>query len=205
MKNTRDSILKQLASSGQATVNQLAEQVGVNPITVRHHLTNLSNENLVQSTEQRHGVGRPRLLYRLTEEGQQRFPANYKRLTESLLLSIKNLYGKQASIELLELVGKEMADYYKSVLKGSSLEEYINKFSQLMAGEGFQIQWELKGSRIYIHNASCPYHHLNSSHPEICHLDHSLFSCLLDPELRFEGCIMEGKPECTYSYEVKND
>lgn len=205
MKNTRDSILKNLALLRQATVNQLAEQVGVNPITVRHHLINLKNENLVQSTEQRHGVGRPHLLYRLTEEGQQRFPANYKRLTDSLLLSIKNLYGKEASIELLELVGKEMAEYYKTVLKGSTLEEFLDRFSQLMTKEGFQIQWELKGSRIYIHNSNCPYHHLNSAHPEICHLDHTLFSCLLDPDLRFEGCIMEGKPECTYSYEVKHE
>ena len=66
MSSTRDRILQTLLRQPRRTINDLAEAVGINPISVRHHLTSLQVEGLVTSEEERHGVGRPRLLYALT-------------------------------------------------------------------------------------------------------------------------------------------
>ncbi len=89
MKSTRDRILQTLHRQPKRTINELAEAVSINPISVRHHLTNLQMEGLVAADEERHGVGRPRLVYFLTEVGQENFPTRYLRLTTRLLAQMK--------------------------------------------------------------------------------------------------------------------
>jgi predicted ArsR family transcriptional regulator len=79
MKSTRDRILQ--TSPCSANITELAEAVGINPISVRHHLSSLQVEGLLSSEEERHGVGRPRLVYMLTEAGMEKFPTRYLRLT----------------------------------------------------------------------------------------------------------------------------
>ena len=46
MKSTRDRILQTLLRQPRRTINELAEAVGINPISVRHHLTNMQVEGL---------------------------------------------------------------------------------------------------------------------------------------------------------------
>ena len=90
MKSTRDRILQTLLKKPGSTINDLAGAVGINPISVRHHLTNLQVEGLVAAEEERHGVGRPRLIYSLTEDGMEKFPTRYLRLTSRLLDQLKS-------------------------------------------------------------------------------------------------------------------
>jgi len=47
MKSTRERILQTLLRQPRTTINTLAEAVGINPISVRHHLTNLQVEGLI--------------------------------------------------------------------------------------------------------------------------------------------------------------
>ena len=89
MKSTKDKILQTLLRRPKITINELADAVGINPISVRHHLTNLQMEGLVSADEERHGVGRPRLVYSLTEDGMERFPTKYLRLTTRLLAQMR--------------------------------------------------------------------------------------------------------------------
>ena len=80
MKSTREKILRTLLAFPGSTINDLAEAVGINGISIRHHLTSLEADDLVVSSEERHGVGRPRLVYSLTDAGIEEFPSSYLRL-----------------------------------------------------------------------------------------------------------------------------
>jgi predicted ArsR family transcriptional regulator len=55
MKSTRDRILQTLLRKPRSTINELAEAVGINPISVRHHLTNLQMEDWWR--RRRNGMG----------------------------------------------------------------------------------------------------------------------------------------------------
>ncbi len=57
MKSTRDRILQTLLRQPRTTINQLAVAVGINPISVRHHLTNLQVEGLVAPMRNATGSG----------------------------------------------------------------------------------------------------------------------------------------------------
>ena len=202
MKNTRDKVLEALASLQSASINQLAQEVKVNPITIRHHLNNLEAEGLISHVEVRHGVGRPRLVYRLTELGSQRFPVSFMRLTGNLLDSIESIYGPDAPRQALEMVGKTMAEFYRENLPVGSTEDRLNQLSSLMAQEGFNLEWRLRDNLVTIRNTNCPYHQLSRTHPEVCQLDHTLFSRLLEKDLDFQGCISGDKSECIFQFEV---
>ena len=68
MSSTREQVLQILLNRQRSTINELADAVNINPISVRHHITRLEAEGLVTSEEERHGVGRPRRIYFLTNE-----------------------------------------------------------------------------------------------------------------------------------------
>src|SRR5258708_29478078 len=112
MKSAREGILQTLPRNPRRTIVELAEAVKINPISVRHHLTNLQVEGLVASDEERHGVGRPRLVYFLTDEGMEKFPTRYLRLTTRLLTQIKESMPAPVVGQLFSEMAPGLANEY---------------------------------------------------------------------------------------------
>jgi predicted ArsR family transcriptional regulator len=198
MKSTRDRILQTLLRRPHATINDLADAVGINPISVRHHLTNLQVEGLVAAEEERHGVGRPRLVYILTEDGLERFPTRYLRLTTRLLSQMKEKLPGPLVGELFREVATGLADEHKEQFKGLSVEARLDMLKDLLAEEGFVVEWEKKGSEYHIHEITCPYLQVGQSHPEVCTVDQTLISKMLAVPANKVQCILNGATQCTY-------
>ena len=207
MKSTKDRILQTLLRKPKITINELAEAVGINPISVRHHLTNLQMEGLIAADEERHGVGRPRLVYSLTEEGMERFPTKYLRLTTRLLSQLKETMPGPVVNNLFNQIAEDLANEYSSQIKGMSIEERLELVKELLAQEGFTVEWEKKGNDYQIHEISCPYYQIGVAHPEVCTVDQTLISKMLALPANKVQCILDGSPHCTYDvhpHTVKN-
>lgn len=202
MKSTRDRILQILLKNPGATINDLAEAVGINPISVRHHLNNLQAEGLIKSQEERHGVGRPRLIYSLTEQGMEKFPTRYLRLTTRLLDQLKtSLPGPMVS-ELFAEMASSLAEDYAEQMLGLKMEERLDLIKELLAEEGFTIEWEKFEDQYRIHEITCPYLQIGHDHPEVCTVDQTLISKMLAVPAEKVECILDGGAHCTYV--VKN-
>jgi len=205
MKSTKDRILDTLHRKPKITINEIAEAVGINAISVRHHLSNLEKEGLIAAEEERHGVGRPRLMYSLTQDGLERFPTKYLRLTTKLLAQMKESMPGPAVARLFSQVAEEMASDYASQLKGMSMEERLNFLKDMLAQEGFTVEWEKKGKEYQIHEISCPYYQIGVAHPEVCTVDQTLISKMLALPVNKVQCILSGAAHCTYVVQaVKN-
>ena len=198
MKSTRDRILETLLHQPRASINKLAEAVGINPISVRHHLTNLQMEGLVDAQEERHGVGRPRLVYVLTEEGMERFPTRYMRLTTRLLAQMKESMPQPMVSKLFTQVAEDLAAEYTEQLKGLSMEERLETVKTLLAEEGFTVEWEKTEDGYRIHEITCPYLQIGQNHPEVCTVDQTLISRMLAVPANKVECILSGSAHCTY-------
>ena len=198
MKSTRDRILQTLLHQPRASINKLAEAVGINPISVRHHLTNLQMEGLVDAQEERHGVGRPRLVYVLTEEGMERFPTRYMRLTTRLLAQMKESMPQPMVSKLFTQVAEDLAAEYTEQLKGLSMEERLETVKTLLAEEGFTVEWEKTEDGYRIHEITCPYLQIGQNHPEVCTVDQTLISRMLAVPANKVECILSGSAHCTY-------
>ena len=203
MKSTRDRILQSLLRRPRSTINELAEAVGINPISVRHHLTNLQMEGLVDAQEERHGVGRPRLVYVLTEEGMERFPTRYLRLTTRLLAQMKETMSGPMVTKLFSQVAEDLAAEYTQQLKGLSMEERLDTVKELLAEEGFTVEWEKSKDGYRIHEITCPYYQIGQNHPEVCAVDQTLISKMLAVPANKVECILDGNAHCTYLVQPK--
>lgn len=198
MKSTKDRILQTLLRKPKLTINDLAEAVGINAISVRHHLSNLEKEGLIAADEERHGVGRPRLVYSLTEEGMERFPTKYLRLTTRLLAQMKESMPGPMVAQLFNQVAEDLASQYSADIKGMSMEERLDFVKDLLAQEGFTVEWEKKGGQYEIHEISCPYYQIGVAHPEVCTVDQTLISKMLALPAHKVQCVLSGGAHCTY-------
>lgn len=198
MKSTKDRILQTLLRKPKLTINELAEAVEINPISVRHHLSNLEKEGLIAAEEERHGVGRPRLVYSLTEDGMERFPTKYLRLTTRLLAQMKESMPGPVVAQLFNQVAEDLASQYAADIKGLNMEERLDFVKELLAQEGFTVEWELKDGQYEIHEISCPYYQIGVAHPEVCTMDQTLISKMLAVPANKVQCILSGGTHCTY-------
>jgi predicted ArsR family transcriptional regulator len=198
MKSTRDRILQTLLKKPGTTINDLAESVGINPISVRHHLTNLQIEGLVDAEEERHGVGRPRLIYSLTEHGIEKFPTRYLRLTSRLLDQLKSTLPQPMVSKLFAEMASSLADDYAEQIHGLSMEERLELITNLLAEEGFTVEWEKTENQYRIHEITCPYLQIGQNHPEVCTVDQTLISKMLAVPAEKVQCILDGSAHCTY-------
>lgn len=197
-KTTRQKVLKTLLVRQRCTINDLAEAVEINPISVRHHINKLEAEGLVTSYEERHGVGRPRRLYQLTSLGQELFPTRYMKLTLRLLSQLKGQLPPAMINELFTQMAKDIAADYENELTDLPIEERLDIIKQLLSAEGFSVEWEKKGNDYFIEEVSCPYLHISQTHPEVCSVDQTLISTLLALPAEKVRCVLKGDTHCTY-------
>lgn len=211
--STREQVLKTLLTHQRCTITDLADAVGINPISVRHHVTKLEASGLVTSEEERHGVGRPRRVYFLTEAGMEKFPTRYLRLTVRLLEQLKVTLPEHMVGELFQQMADDMAADYAAELplENMSLEERLDIVQDLLKAEGFTMEWERKDDSYHIREVSCPYYHVGQAHPEVCAVDQTLISTMLSVPVKKIQCVLNGDSLCTYivsdsiSQEKKNE
>jgi len=201
MKSTRDVVLQTLLLNNRCTINELAEAVGINPISVRHHIAKLEAENLVVSQEERHGVGRPRRVYFLTQKGMEHFPSRYVQMSIRLLEQLKQTISSTDVKNLFSKIGEDIvADHTDPTqLGGLSLEKRLDLMQEVLSHEGFIVSWDREGDTYHIHEISCPYFHIGQTHPEICALDQTIISKVLVVPVEKIKCVLKDGEHCTYT------
>lgn len=198
MKSTRDRILKTLLTHPNATISDLADAVDINTISVRHHLTNLLADRLIVASEIRHGVGRPRLVYSLSESGQENFPARYMNLSNLILGQLKKTLSHDEINDVFTKIAQTIANDQIEKTRKLTFEEKLTFLKNTLAGEGFMVEWEKTEDGYLIHEISCPFYHVGQIHPEVCTLDQTLISSILSIPTEKVLCVLNGDQHCAY-------
>lgn len=199
IKSTRDRILQTLLSQPRSTVQELANAVGINAISVRHHLSSLKADSLVVEEEERHGVGRPRLVYLLSEQGLERFPTRYLRLTNRILTQLKDTLPEETVKSIFTDMAASLASEYAKKAEKLDMEDKLNMLQDILAEEGFSLEWFRNGDVYTIREISCPYIHVGQSHPEVCLVDQAVISAVLSIPVEKVQCVLSGDGQCAFS------
>jgi DeoR family suf operon transcriptional repressor len=195
---TRDTILRTMRTEGKCSVKDLAEAASVSPVSVRHHLASLQAQGLISVEEMRHGVGRPRHMYSLTEQALELFPTRYLRLTNRLIEEIKESMPEGKVLELFAAVAASMAEAYAKELKGLPLEARMHRLTEMLTDEGFDADFEAQEDAWVIRELSCPYLQVGLQHPEVCHVDHVFIATALSLPVERVSCLLKGDAHCMY-------
>ncbi len=198
MKNTREKILQTLLENPGASINDLADAVGINGISIRHHLASLETNAMVTSSEERHGVGRPRLVYSLTEKGLEHFPTSYIRLSQQIITAIKDTLAEEDIEAIFTSIGKSIAKDYKDQFEGKPIDKQVKLLTKIMSNEGHVLEWHKVKDHYQIIAYTCPYLQLGSDHPEVCIVDHTLIREVLSYPVEIETCKNKGDDFCIF-------
>lgn len=198
MKSTRERILQRLLTKPNSSISELADAVGINSISVRHHLASLQADGLVTAQEERHGVGRPRLVYFLTEDGREKFPTRYLELTNRLIDQLKEKYPQDSLQAIFVDIAQALTKGEANGLEGLPVEKKLEQLQKFMTNEGYGIFWEKQGDSFVVHQSSCPYFHVTRQHPEVCTLTRSIISQFLSLDSKEIDYIYDENGQCSF-------
>jgi len=198
MEGTRWAILNALKVLGRATVVQLADSVGVKPITARHHLNSLIASGLITVTAVRQRVGRPHHVYSLTDAAQSLFPQTYHMLAERLLEQLKDALPPETVTQMLDQIAMAIVKDIEPGLENRPLEERLAAVAQILSGEGYMAQWERDADAIRVIEHHCPYFLISRDHPEICRIGETLMRTVLHADVTRDACLINGDACCTF-------
>src|SRR5512139_1627634 len=144
MQSTRQEILEILKRERQATVEDLAERLELTPMTIRHHLNVLQAQSLVVAAEVRRSktVGRPRLVYTLTEAADQLFPQGYGELARHLVSEVKDTMGTEQVEAMFGRIAERIVKDAPPPVEGQSFEDRLDQVVDFMEKQGCISHWE---------------------------------------------------------------
>lgn len=182
----------------KCTVKDLAVAADVSPVSVRHHLSNLQAEGMVRVEEKRHGVGRPKHLFSLTDKALELFPTRYYRLANRILEEMKDSLPEPVVKDMFSRIAGSMAETLEARLEGMPLDLRLEILQVLLREEGFEIAIEKKNDEIIIQELCCPYYKVGQEHPEICVIDQTLLSRSLNVPVEQVTSVLNGDDHCNF-------
>jgi DeoR family transcriptional regulator, suf operon transcriptional repressor len=189
-------ILHYLQRQNEATVKELATMLGVSTTAAREHIVHLQAEGLVGVRAERHGPGRPRMVYTLSDSARSRFPQQYDRLLTGLLRELIALEGHDKVDHLLERVSRRLADEYSDRMAGQGVTERLNELRRLLEQRGVPAEVVAEGDGIRLF--ACPFYDLAQGHPEVCSMERQMIEYVLGEKLALESTIREGAHTCRF-------
>ncbi|MCH7699035.1 MAG: helix-turn-helix domain-containing protein [Chloroflexi bacterium] len=198
MQATRQQILDYIRRQGRATVKDLDSFLSLTSTGVRQHLTVLEREGLVTAHEDRGRVGRPALVYKLTEKGDALYPKSYDQLANVLIEEVRELAGSQALQTLLRRVASRFAEPYKERLEGRPLSERVLEASQIIQERGCLTECSQDGDDWLIKQYTCPFPNVAGQNSCVCSLDVEFVRQLVGADARLTTSLLRGDDACTF-------
>ena len=198
MQSTRHQILEYLQRHGRATVKEFGALLGLTSTGIRQHLTVLERDALVEAREERGRVGRPTLVYSLTEKADSLFPKSYDVLASVLLEEIRATEGNEKLHQLLHNVAQRLADPFSDRVKGKPLPDRVRETARIMEEQGCLVDCLEADGDFYIDEYTCPFPKAAERDRAICALHVEFVRLLSGGDTRLTRSLLRGEQACTY-------
>jgi predicted ArsR family transcriptional regulator len=191
-------VLDLLRINGGMGVNDLADAMDVTPTAVRQRLTRLMRQGLVGREAIRHGRGRPRHAYELTDKGLRLTGSNFSDLALVLWREIGSIKNLDVREELLPRVASALASQYADQVQGETTAERMQSLSDLLNQRRLPTEVDQSNCRPVLRTHACPYPNLAENDETVCDMERMLFSKLLGREVELTQCRLDGACRCEF-------
>jgi predicted ArsR family transcriptional regulator len=198
MQATRQQILDYLRKERRATVKQLGELLGLTSTGVRQHLSVLERDGLIAAREERGHVGRPALVYTLTEQGDAIYPKKYDQLANVLIEEIRGVAGAQGLQTILRKVAARFAEPYGERVDGLPLADRVSEACGVIRERGCLADFRQEGDDWLISQYTCPFPNVARRNSGVCALDVEFVRTLVGADARLTKSLLRGDDSCTY-------
>jgi predicted ArsR family transcriptional regulator len=200
MQATRQRILEILKERDTATVEELATQLELTPVTIRHHLDILRSEGLVQAplVKRRETPGRPQHIYGLTDAAEAYFPKNYAGFTNLMLSEMRDQIEPPRMHSILDGMAMRMAAKAPAAPPNESLPQRMERVVKFLNTQGYDASWESSEGGCLLHARNCPYRDVTRENAEPCIMDAAMITQLTGTVPQRLQWSFEGDNMCTY-------
>jgi len=200
MQVTRERILNIMKERTESTVDELSEELGLTPVTVRHHIDILRGQGLITAPviRRRKSPGRPQYAYTLTQEASEYFPKKYDELVNLLLNELITRLPQEEIEQMLQSIGEHLAED-ADIPETANLETRLTLGVEYLNTQGYLARWEPNGPEHYfLHISNCPFERVSEKHPEVCKVDATMLARLLDAPIRHMDLTAGTDRQCMY-------
>ncbi len=199
----RDLVLR-LRLDGPSSPEELASRLGVSRTGVLQQLRALETAGLVSRQAQRHGVGRPRHLYDVTDAAQDLFPTNYDGLASGLLAAIRALGGDELVTGVFDERRRMTRDRVRQRMAerlpdDAPLLDRARELAVIQDEQGYLAEAHIGADGVIrLVERNCAIHRISAEHGAACQAELELFREVLGPDVERETHIAAGDRCCTY-------
>ena len=193
-------IVKLLVGCPPRTVADLIRATGVTRTAVTEQLSELVDAQLVErSTERPVGRGRPRHLYRATNNAMAMFAGNQRWVVPVLWQAMRDVGGEGMVKKIRKRLSRAIADTYICRITANKPLERLRQLMGLLAAEGGIVEMgeDRDGQRTF-RKRSCPFLRMSDDRQSICRIDQEMMSAVVGRPVRRTACRHEGAPCCTF-------
>ncbi|MBA2299512.1 MAG: helix-turn-helix domain-containing protein [Chloroflexi bacterium] len=200
----RHELLLRLRRDGPRSPEELAAGLGVSRTGVLQQLHALEAAGLVSREAVRHGVGRPRHVYDVTDAAQDLFPTNYDGLASGLLAAIRAIGGEELVDGVFnerrrisrDRIRRRMAD---RLTPEARLVDRARELAVIQDEQGYLAEALIGADGVIrLVERNCAIHRVAADNGAACQAELELFREILGPDVQRETHIAAGDRCCTY-------
>jgi predicted ArsR family transcriptional regulator len=205
----KKKILWYLKVMQQAGLEELATTMKISRMGAHKHLAGLQTRGLVEAIESRTGVGRPKMIYRLTTQSKAVFPKSYASIATYSLDFIEKNMGKDGVLKMLRERQKDLFILYYERLKDLNFGDRVKELAKIRDEEGYIAESKKNNSKgdsgHILLEYNCPIIHIAERHWEACSTETELFEKLLEANIETTHRAAKGDLVCKFAIKEKRD
>jgi predicted ArsR family transcriptional regulator len=197
-------VLKAIQMHGQASIKDVAADLGVTTSAVRLHLTQLQANGAIQAEKVREGVGRPYYVYSVTPEAHNLFHKDYGDLAKLLLEEVGETQGTEALQGVLRRVASRMAALYRDQVGGLALVDRISAWAELLDQRGVTVEISKTPEGFVLQEYGCPFQNVAIENRAVCEMERQVMVRLLESGVQLTACVLDGHRGCQFTIAQEN-
>ncbi len=199
---TRQRIIEYLQRKQTASAGDISRALHLTAADIRHHLSVLESEGVVEVIRKKPtpGRGRPTSIYQLSKQALSHGLAGLSRLSKALLEETRDRLPAEGNEAFWRQVAQRMVSAEYQPVRNPS-QRFVNAV-QLLNQMNYQARWEARLDSPLVIFSHCPYADILPEHPELCRIDEHLLSLLLASPVHLTIRLQpnpQGVPQCIFA------
>ena len=211
-RTQRLDILTALKRYGSMTVKEMAVGFRMSYMGIKQHCLDLEKDGYLDTWRRPGKIGRPEMLYRLTDKARGLFPGGNNALALGVLEAVQQTYGPAAPTKILFGIFAQQTERYRKQVQGAvSPEERAKRLAQIRDEDGHMAEFERDKSEAgvdVVENGApriveyhSPIEDLLRRFPILARLEKELFEKVLGCPVQREESSQHGFYRCTFYLE----
>lgn len=197
--SNKKQILLTLKREKEVDLETLSSMMSISKMGILKHIAELEEIGLVERVKRKSGVGRPRLILKLSSSATDIFPKAYATMTCLALNFIEEKLGRGAITETLNRRQQQIIETYTPLLKEKTFEEKIRELAKLREQDGYMAELEvLQTNNFQLLEYNCPVYDIAEQYEEACTVERQMFEQLLDAEVKTTHRVVSGDKVCRF-------